>query len=129
MANNIERRCTELFGRCPLKVQDLAVSESLRQSEEELLFAAALKHYRSEQRDFFYALCDWKDGNKMDLTQDEAEERNRYFENAQMIVDERISTSADTLVDWTAFPRDDPTICYYIGLPFDDELCVWAENY
>lgn len=46
-----------------------------------------------------------------------------------MIVDDVISTMADSLVNWMAFPNDDPTICYYIGVPFDDELCVWAEQY
>lgn len=129
MVDNFERKCTDLFGECPLNIHEISAGESLDFSEKELFFVAARKYYLNEQHAFFKALCDWKDGNKMELNQEEAERRNHHFNNAKMIIDEMFSTAADTLVDWTAFSRDDPTICYYIGLPLDDELCVWAENY
>ena len=129
MVDNFERKCTNLLGECPLNIHEITTAESLKFSEKQFFFVAAGKHYLKEQHAFFKALCDWKDGNKMELNQEEAERRNHYFNNAKMIYAEMFSTAADTLVDWTAFPRDDPTICYYIGLPLDDELRVWAENY
>lgn len=129
MVDRIERKCIELFGYCPLNIYDIAAGKDFGYSETNLLYEAARKHYTSEQHNFYTALCDWKDGRKMQITKEEAEERNHYFNNAKAIIDEIVLTSADTPVNWMAFPNDDPTICYYIGLPLDDELCVWAEQY
>lgn len=129
MTGNFERKCVKLFGYCPLNIHDLVASKVFEYSETDLLYEAAKKYCINEQRKFFTALCDWKNGKKMQLTQEEAEKRNRYFMNAQAIMDEKNSLSADRPVDWMAFPNDDPTICYYIGLPLDDELCLWAEQY
>ena len=114
---------------CPLNIHDIAVGKAFGYSETDLLYEAARKHYISEQHKFFTALCDWKDGKKIQITKEKADKRNRYFKKAQALVDEKISLSADSPVNWMAFPNDDPTICYYIGLPLDDELCVWAEHY
>lgn len=129
MVDNFERKCVELFGDCPLDIYDIAVAKSFSYSEKDLILEAARKHYQREQHNFFEALCNWKNGNKLQISCEEAEKRNRYFNNAKMIVDEEFSTMADSPVNWMAFPNNDPTICYYIGVPVDDELCVWAEQY
>lgn len=128
MVDKFERKCVELFGECPLDIHDIVAANS-GYSEKELILEAARKYYLREQHNFFEALCEWKNGNKLQISREEAEKRNRYFENAKMIVDEASSTIVDSLVNWMAFPNDDPTICYYIGIPFDDELCVWAKQY
>ena len=129
MLEKIERKCVELFGYCPLNIHDIAAGTAQGYTEKDFFYEAARKHYASEQHNFFTALNEWKDGRKMPITKEEAEKRNHYFNNAQAIIDEKDSVSMDTPVNWMAFPNDDPTICYYIGLPLDDELCVWAEQY
>jgi len=129
MVENFERKCVELFGECPLNIHDIAAAKSFNYSEEDMLFEAARKYYLSEQHKFFDALYEWKNGNKLQILREEAERRNCHFKNAQMIVDQRVSTVADSPVNWMSFPNDDPTICYYVGVPLDGELCVWASQY
>lgn len=129
MVKKFERKCVELFGECPLNIHDIQAANSLGYSEEDLLFEAAKKHYFKEQRKFYEALYDWRNGNKLDICREEAEKRNAFFENAKMIVEKRVSTVTDTIVNWMSFPNNDPTICYYMGLPLDHDLCVWASQY
>lgn len=124
MTEKFERKCIELFGYCPLSIGYIASIKTLGYSETDLLYEAARKHYLIEQYNFLTALWDWKDGKKMQITKEEAEKRNHYFNNAKVLVDEKFSLSTDTPVDWMDFPNDDPTICYYLGLPLDYELCV-----
>ena len=129
MVEIFERKCVELFGKCPLNIHDIQAANSLGYSEEDLLFEAAKKHYLKEQRKFFEALYDWKDGNKLEISCEEAKKKNSYFYNAKMIVEKRVSTITDTIVNWMSFPNNDPTICHYMGLPLDHDLCVWASQY
>ena len=112
----------ELFGECPLTIQDIAFAE-------EPLYEAALSYYRKEQDNFLKALENWSKGNKLSITLEEARKRNQYYWNAQNIVASELMIDGDSPVDWTAFPKDMPGICFYQGFPFDSELCVWAENY
>ena len=129
MLERIERKCVGLFGYCPLNIHDFVAGKTYGYTEKDFLYEAARKHYISEQHNFFTALCDWKDGRKMPITKEEAEIRNHYFNNAKALIDEKVPFSVDTPVNWMVFPKDDPTKSYYIGLPFDAELCVWAEQY
>lgn len=129
MYSAVETKCTELFGECPLNLQDLMAARSFGYSEEDVMFEAAKKHYQNERNAFFNAIHAWKDGNKMSITYEEAKKRNERYKNAQRIVDERVATDMDSLINWQAFPEDDPTIVYYMGLPITDELCEWAQQY
>ena len=120
--NDFERRCMELFGECPLTIQDIFfIGENL--------YGAAWMYYRKEQNNFLEALENWSEGNKLSNTLEEARKRNQYYSNAEDIVAKETIIDGDPALDWTAFPKDNPEICFYQGLPFDDELCVWAENY
>lgn len=125
----IEKKCTELFGECPLSLQDFMAAKGYNYSEKYVMYEAAKKFYLSEKNAFFNALCKWFEGEKMEITAKEAEERNKFFKNARNIVDDTNPTDTDSPVNWMAFPNDDPTIILYMGLPTSDDMCIWAQNY
>ena len=126
---NFEMKCFELFGECPLDIHDIAVGKALDYSESDLIFEVAKKVYKKSQNEFYKAMCSWMDGNKPSITMEEAQKRNKYYRNAKYIVDNKISTAVDSIVNWEAFPNDDPSIILYFGLPFDSDICLWAGQY
>ena len=128
MYTAVETKCTELFGTCPLNLQDMMAAKVYGYTEEELLLEAARKFYMSEKNAFFDAICQWSAGEKMQITHIEAKKRNEHYKNARRMLDEKLS-APDTPVNWAAFPNDDPTITFYLGLPVTDDLCVWAQQY
>ena len=93
------------------------------------MYEAAKKFYLSEKNAFFNALCKWFEGEKMEITAKEAEERNKFFKNARNLVDDTNPTDTDSPVNWMAFVNNDPTIILYMGLPVNDDMCIWAQNY
>lgn len=129
MVEKFERKCVELFGEYPLNIDDIMFAKALNYTEEDLMYEAAKKYCAKEQYNFYKALCEWKNGNKLQITHEEAEKRNNRFKNARAIVEVRGSFLVNTPLNWTYFQKDDPTICLYIGLPLNDELCEWAKNY
>ena len=120
----------ELFGKCSLTIQDIAYAEAFGYSESNLLLEAAWEYYRKEQNNFSAVLENWSKGNKLQITLEEAEKRDQYYDNAEAIlIDADEPIDGDCPGYWVAFPKDKAEICFYQGLPFDSELCVWAENY
>lgn len=128
MYDNVEKRCVELFGDCPLNMSDFLGAKTFGYSEEDLIFEAARKFYLNEEHNFSVALCDWMNGKKLNISREEAQKRNQYVRKARdflIMHDIYITTS----INWESFPNDDPSICFYLGYPFDCELCKWAANY
>lgn len=122
----VEKRCAELFGECQLNIHDIMAANSFNYSEEDLIYEAARIFWTREKNAFVNALHDWMNGNKPEITIEEAKQRNTYYKNARDIVAEKVSIVSDTVVNWEHFPNDDHTVAFYIGLPIDDELVVWA---
>lgn len=126
---SFEKKCMDLFGECPLNIQDITSGNLFGYSEVDLLYEAARKYYVKQRNNFSQALYDWKDGHKLEITHEQAKQMNKHYKNAQYIVDLRVDTSADSIVNWLYFPDDDPTICYYLGVSLDSPLILWARNY
>ena len=128
MAKSFERKCVELFGVCLLDMKDIKFCIALGYSEKEMIVEAARRYFQKEQKEFYEALCDWKDGKKLDITLEQARGRNEKFNMAVSVLQDNGYGTLEP-VDWESFPKDDPSVCFYIGLPFTSDLCVWAENY
>ena len=121
---NIERECTHLFGYCPLNIQDLAAAKAFNYSKEKIISEAARMHYLSERNAFTNAVVNWYEGQKMEISQEEAKIRNERFNNALNFID----TIYDIPVNWMVFPIERRSIVLYIGLPLDDEMIKWAHE-
>ena len=129
IAEKLDRKCWELFGEFPFSIQEVGLLSAIGNSYEDMLYKAAWKFYTKERERFSQAIFEWSEGIKPEVTLEEAKTRNQRFKNAQRIIDERISTMGDTLIDWEAFPNDDPSIVFFMGYPWECKICRWADNY
>lgn len=131
MYETIEKKCTELFGTCPLTIQDFQAAKGFGYSDEELIYEAARKFRQNEEKDFVEKLEEWKNGDKYAITEEDAKKRNSYVKNAERVImfHNLNATFIDAPINWTAFPYDDPKVVLYMGYPFECELCQWASNY
>lgn len=127
--SRFEEECNRLFGECPLNIHDIKAGNECCYSEQDFMKEAARKIYIKHQKDFSNELHNWMNGNKKDITEEEAAKLNKWYNNAVYILDDENVHVPFTPLNWNAFPNDNPEIVFYIGYPLDCDLCQWASKY
>ena len=130
MKDKIESECIKLFGECPLSITDIAAGKSCGYSFDKFICEAARKYCLKTRHDFVDALYEWMQDNKPEISREEALKRNKYFKKAQgIIISGQHTMGFNSIINWLAFPDDNPEICFYLGYSHESELCSWARTY
>lgn len=115
-----------------ISVQDIAIGRSFGMSDDEILGIDYFQTKRNLENKFSDMIWAWYKGNKPEITQEEAEELDNKYEDIcrkwESTLSDDFPIGCDPLVRFRSIPENDYSVVFYMGYPFDCELCKWAEQ-
>ena len=110
-----------------LNLQDLMFAKALGVSEKEVKEMDLFQTMRKMQNRFDKMLFQWKDGNKPDLTLEEAQELDKKYRNiiAELECNHDHNYMASAVVRFSAIPKNEYSVALYSGIP---SLMDWASE-
>jgi len=110
-----------------LNIQDLMFAKVFGMSQEEIEEMDLFQQKRKMQNMFDRMMIEWSQGNKPELTLEDAQELDKKYQNivAQLECEHNHDYMGDSLVRFEAIPKDDYSIGFYLGLP---SVVDWASK-
>ena len=110
-----------------LNIQDVMFAKVFGISQEEIEEMDLFQQKRKLQNMFDKMMIEWSEGNKPELTLEDAIELDKKYRNiiAQLECEHNHDYMGDSLVRFEAIPNNDYSIGFYIGLPSVSE---WASK-